>query len=216
MKLNNIIVSTFALASAISAAPYNGFYAGVSAGSEARVTQYNDQNNSQNNEYIKYNVNMIGSMYVGYLKELHNSLCLGGEFSLTLPASNKEFKLYDQLSAQSAKVKYKRSLGFKFAPRIGHIINKTNFLYATLGFEGSKDSVTYKDSTGNIRTSKSFNAWSFNPGFGFEHTMNKWILGMEYVYSIGKKASFSQVNTSNTLQIQRRSHQLMFRLAYGF
>ncbi len=68
----------------------------------------------------------------------------------------------------------------------GHVFDQFNLLYARLGFDCSRDKVSFKAGTsGNADISKQ--TLGFISGFGFEHKWHAVVAGIEYSYAMGRK-----------------------------
>jgi len=194
-----------------------GFYVGGSAGTEGRSTQFNDKNAGANNEYNKYKVGQAFGLHTGYGKLLQENFYLGGEVYLYATPKHKATKTINQNLATADRVEYKRGVVFGITPKLGHVFSEKTMAYAKLGIEFSKDTASYINGiNGEKLANVSKTVPAFAPGFGLEHHFdNKLIGGIEYSYSISKK--FNKVfanDTARTLEAQRKSHHVMFRLSY--
>jgi hypothetical protein len=66
------------------------------------------------------------------------------------------------------------------------VFDQFNLLYARLGFDCSRDKVSFKAGTsGNAHISKQ--TLGFISGFGFEHKWHAVVAGIEYSYAMGRK-----------------------------
>lgn len=205
---------TSQLVCADKAPSFTGFYAGGNIGTEARVTQYNILSGSANNQYNKNRVGLAFGVFGGYGQLMTKSFYLGGELYIYGTSTNKSENLIDQNSS-AQQVKYERGAVFGCAVRLGHILDINTLAYAKLGAELSKDTATYTNN-GNTLVKVSQTIPAFAPGFGFEHKFNRIIGGIEYSYSIGRKTGKKYANDASKLNVQRKSHNVTFRIAYRF
>lgn len=207
-----IATQTYAFADSLT-----GFYFGGSAGTEGRSTQFNDKTATAHNEYNKYKVGQTFGLHTGYGKLLQENFYLGGELYLYATTKHKSTKTVNQNLATENRVDYKRGVVFGLTPKIGHVFSEKTMAYAKLGVELSKDTASYINGTNGEKLANiSKIVPAFAPGFGLEHHFcNKLVGGIEYSYSIGKKINKKFTNdAARTLEAQRKSHHVMFRLSY--
>jgi opacity protein-like surface antigen len=207
-----IATQTYAFADSLT-----GFYIGGNVGTEGRSTQFNDKGAAAHNEYNKYNVGKAFGLHTGYGKLLHESFYLGGEIYLYATTKHKSTKTLNQNLATENRVEYKRGVVFGITPKIGHVFSENAMAYGKLGIEFSKDTTNFINGVNDEKLANiSKIVPAFAPGFGLEHHFsNKIIGGIEYSYSIGKKISkLFNNDPARTLEVQRKSHHVMFRLSY--
>lgn len=157
---------------------------------------------------------MAFGVFAGYGRLMTKSFYLGGELYIYGTTANKSEKLVDQNSS-ALQVKYDRGAVFGCAVRLGHVLDVNTLAYAKLGAELSKDTATLVNN-GNTLVKISQAIPAFAPGFGFEHKFNRIIGGIEYSYSIGRKVGKKYANDASKLNVQRKSHNVTFRVAYQF
>ena len=202
--------------SAATTQSFTGFYAGGTLGTEARGTQYDFVSSGSKLQYNKNKVGAAFGIFSGYGRLINHSFYLGGEISIYGTTANQAKNLVDQYSATDVRVKYDRGAVFGIAVRLGHVLDENTLVYAKLGKELSKDTINVTDPSGakTVKIAKIISA--FAPGFGFEHKFGRIIGGIQYSYSIGRKAGKTVDKGSAKLNVQRKSHQVMFRASYQF
>jgi opacity protein-like surface antigen len=238
LLLSTVIVAASVTGHATSSA-FNGFYVGAGAGvvkskTKTDVTQVaetwlNSKKISINKS--KTSNGLLLGLYAGYGVNL-NDFYFGGEISITGDFVNRHINLLDASDPvfsernYEANTKYKRSLAFGVAPRLGYVFSN-NLIYIKPGIEINRDqvTVTYNGTNSvspnkNVSLSASTRKTSilFTPSFGYERSWGRIILRGEYSYNPGKKITVptDNVRISGYANASYSDHRLMLGVAYKF
>lgn len=214
MNIKILLSTCFGFYASVAAAtqPIGGGYIGVLMGSQACVDTYKGED-----QVAQQTVNAAVGLFAGFGYKTSGNIYLGAELGVDFPLGGKaslSFKNIKDYPGVQVAVGYKKGITARLAPRLGYVFNDVNLLYSTFGVGISNDKATGKITNG-VNTESDFKqktVYSFNPGFGFEHRIDKMSFGLEYTYQIGSKVK----SDDDDGYAQRKSHNVSLRISFCF
>jgi opacity protein-like surface antigen len=206
--LSSLLLAT-AVTSVVSAAPFNGFYAGAEAG----YTRRNVEGKMETPSYKKSkNVSAFNyGVFAGYGVN-SNSFYFGGEAHIGHTNANK--KQNHDIQGVQVWTKYERGMNYGIAPRFGYVVGKDMLVFAKLGLEMSKDQAVLGNSTTTVK-SKNKRKTTFVPGFGVEKAFGNLIARVAYEYAPGTQIKDSSPSIG-TASIKYKEHRVKVGVGYAF
>ena len=236
-KLSLGLLGALMLSQAALAAPgaFDGFYLGAQLGYTQRnhkIAAGKTPMLEATREALTKNKKVNGmtyGLYTGYGQN-NTGFYWGGEFNIEHSTANKKLNCDHDVTryvpavplalyrpAQPAymtkdkinvEYTYERGLVFALAPRLGAVIANDNLIYAKLGMEVSRDTLTAKVSTRVkvTETKASKTKVVFVPGVGYERVFGKILARVEYGYNLGGKVNDAKYS----------AHVIKTGLAYKF
>ncbi len=186
---------------ASTATPFNGFYAGVTAGAvrntlKGELAAASLTFKSRNSNHI---TGFLYGLMAGYGRNL-NGFYLGAEIGIQSDTTNKsKVYRYDIVGNDAEmKAKYQRGPVLSIAPRLGVAFSGSYIAYFKPALEISKDKTIASSEDGDTESSKKKLKYAFVPTVGLEKAFsNNILVRVEYAYNLGSKAKVIDDNNAS-------------------